>query len=603
MRKSLISLITTLPIVISSLTYAIDNEHIIHNTASWTITVYSQNYSYWITIQDKNLWAKNIGDYWDFFQRWNNNWNSWDSIISTDLLVRNSGYDNKGYVGVNNWFILLWNGNNYTNTNYDIWADNKLHDNLWWGWSDNEEQQNIVKWYDKINHVAINVNNRQWPCEEWYHVPSAWEWQELMMLRCNTNPDICSRSVIGTISTQNGEYEWANYLSNNGIWTAFSSDLLLPFAGDRIYYDGTVYDQDNYAFYWSSSPRGGFYLEDAWLLILSHDDIDPSFNRNRALGQSIRCFKNSYVKFPKTLNLSFISDNIVLWTWKVIENMTWTIPEKAKNAIKTGYILEYRYWSWTDSTTKFDFENEIITQEMATNDSSNVYFIAKWTKIETKPSWSYSGRWTNKETSKETKKKEDNNYIEKKSSISPQLEQSNWKNNTSINKVSTEWRETNEFSEEFKQAYEFAHKKQITTMPTIEKANMKWKLTRIAMAKMLSQYAINLLWQKPANIIVPKFNDITEELDKEYNNGVSLAYQFWIMWINMPDNNFRPNDEVTRAEFATALSRMLYHTPDWKPYYTTHLEKLKAEWIITNNNPKMKELRGYVMIMLMRSAK
>ncbi|MBR7036457.1 S-layer homology domain-containing protein [bacterium] len=30
----------------------------------------------------------------------------------------------------------------------------------------------------------------------------------------------------------------------------------------------------------------------------------------------------------------------------------------------------------------------------------------------------------------------------------------------------------------------------------------------------------------------------------------------------MPDNNFRPNDEVTRAEFATALSRMLYHTSD-----------------------------------------
>ncbi|MBR7036364.1 S-layer homology domain-containing protein [bacterium] len=26
----------------------------------------------------------------------------------------------------------------------------------------------------------------------------------------------------------------------------------------------------------------------------------------------------------------------------------------------------------------------------------------------------------------------------------------------------------------------------------------------------------------------------------------------------MKNNKFRPNDEVTRAEFATALSRMLY---------------------------------------------
>ena len=30
----------------------------------------------------------------------------------------------------------------------------------------------------------------------------------------------------------------------------------------------------------------------------------------------------------------------------------------------------------------------------------------------------------------------------------------------------------------------------------------------------------------------------------------------------MPDNKFRPFDLVTRAEFATALSRMLYSTPD-----------------------------------------
>jgi hypothetical protein len=30
----------------------------------------------------------------------------------------------------------------------------------------------------------------------------------------------------------------------------------------------------------------------------------------------------------------------------------------------------------------------------------------------------------------------------------------------------------------------------------------------------------------------------------------------------MPNNKFRPNDEVTRAEFVTALSRMIYNTQD-----------------------------------------
>ena len=38
-------------------------------------------------------------------------------------------------------------------------------------------------------------------------------------------------------------------------------------------------------------------------------------------------------------------------------------------------------------------------------------------------------------------------------------------------------------------------------------------------------------------------------------------------------------------------------------YYTNHMEKLVKEWIITKDDPKMKELRGYVMLMLMRSAK
>jgi hypothetical protein len=84
---------------------------------------------------------------------------------------------------------------------------------------------------------------------------------------------------------------------------------------------------------------------------------------------------------------------------------------------------------------------------------------------------------------------------------------------------------------------------------------------------------------------------------------VSLAYQLWIMWINILDNRFRPFDLVTRAEFATALSRMLYKLADWNPYYVTHMAKLKEEWIITNDNPEMFEIRWYVMIMLMRSVR
>jgi hypothetical protein len=77
------------------------------------------------------------------------------------------------------------------------------------------------------------------------------------------------------------------------------------------------------------------------------------------------------------------------------------------------------------------------------------------------------------------------------------------------------------------------------------------------------------------------------------------------MWQNAKNNKFRPNDVVTRAEFATALSRMLYWMEDWKwntKYYETHISKLYNEWIINKSDPKIKEKRWYVMIMLMRSA-
>ena len=136
---------------------------------------------------------------------------------------------------------------------------------------------------------------------------------------------------------------------------------------------------------------------------------------------------------------------------------------------------------------------------------------------------------------------------------------------------------------------------------------MDGKLTRIQMAKMLSQYAINVLWQKPDETKNVKFRDVSEKKDVEYDNGVTLAYQLWIMWQNMPNNCFRPNDDVSRAEFVTALSRMLYNTSDWEYketpiYYLPHMIKLYNEWIVNNTDPSIKERRWYVMIMLMRSA-
>ena len=152
-------------------------------------------------------------------------------------------------------------------------------------------------------------------------------------------------------------------------------------------------------------------------------------------------------------------------------------------------------------------------------------------------------------------------------------------------------------------AYQYAYHYKITTQKSIQDAAMNDWLTRIAMAKMLSYYAINVLKKVPDTNKYSEclFDDMTPELMNQYDNWWELSCQLWIMGIGI--KKFRPFDPVTRAEFATALSRLLYWTVDWSDfYYTTHLKKLFEKGIIVNADPNLKELRWYVMIMLMRSA-
>jgi hypothetical protein len=68
---------------------------------------------------------------------------------------------------------------------------------------------------------------------------------------------------------------------------------------------------------------------------------------------------------------------------------------------------------------------------------------------------------------------------------------------------------------------------------------------------------------------------------------------------------FRPYDRISRAEFGTALSRALWGNENegGTPYYAKHLNVLKEAGIMNQiaNAESTKEIRGYVMLMLMRS--
>ena len=624
MKKVLFGIFPIL-LLFSNGTLAQENTHIEYDNINGNITVYSENFEYWITIQDKNVWAENVWDFWLYFQRWNNYGNTWESETTTGLLEYNSSYDNNWY----NWEIKSYIKVG-ENAQLDIWTGWNHYDNLrGWG-KDKNNAENIVKWYDTINHKVINAEWRRWPCESWYHVPSAWEWHELMILYFK------SIWAYSELLTQNDPiFSRAKRYQNWEYWQNFAADMRLPYAWVRTNWSG--YDNNIHWYYRSSSPWGNYETQARRLRIQNTWKIDPSSWRWRAHGQSIRCFKNQYI--PKTYDITFKDKNtnetinvvnIEVW-WTITEEMLPTAPiwhryeyydtdnNEITDTIQTitinndttiyvkkiinNYTITFNTDGWS--------EIQPITQEYWTTitpptpPTKQGYLFKWWSpslpltmpaeNITIKALWLQENSWASwwwGKVNNNAKENENN----KEENIQNNTEEEN--NNTDT----TKQEDDNKFSQEFIQAYNFAFENWITTVSPINKANLEWKLTRIAMAKMLSQYAINVLWMEPDTNRNNKFNDVTDDLDARYNNGVTLAYQLWIMWINMPKNNFRPDDEVTRAEFWTALSRLLFKTEDWKDYYyTTHLNKLMETGIITNNDPKLKELRWYVMIMLMRS--
>lgn len=161
----------------------------------------------------------------------------------------------------------------------------------------------------------------------------------------------------------------------------------------------------------------------------------------------------------------------------------------------------------------------------------------------------------------------------------------------------------NTYSSELNEAYSFAAKEGITSMANIKEANMEWTLIRVHMAKMMVNYAINVLGKTIDATKLCVFSDMVNQTNEMKDYSIK-ACQLWIMGINT--KKFMPNDIVTRAQFATVLSRVLRwdkYNSNWIDYYTNHIKALKDAKIISTTDPSLIELRWYVMLMLMRSHK
>ena len=530
----------------------------------WLIRVFFGDQE--IIVKDRNQWAeKSINEVemgwsdemdavWYYYFWWNNVW-----------LDIKQAFDGNGWVDM---------------TKFPEWFD---HGYLWIDW-----------WND------WTVWSKDMPCNpaSWEYLPSPDDWKNLMQLWWKLNwYEVLYNPIWWWYAFQGGwnTTKWAYNINN--IPEKFASDFLLWLI-PSLYVTNLWVDFDNYFFYQSSMKVWNiWYITQDWLVLLNYLDNIDNINELNSVAMPVRCF------ILPQFEVSFDVDG-----WSEVESQLIFSWNRAVEVEAQKENAEFIWW-YTADWNKFDFSTSI---------TSNIVLYAKWKE---KASDNYSGWWGAGSSSSNVDKngEEKHNSAEDKAGSSTEENIGANQDNIVDNKGWIEKGESESSTRvtyvpdktlpEMEQAYNFSSTYGITSKSSVEAAQMNSPLTRIQMAKMLSNYAMNVLWRQPdVSKWTIKFNDVTNKMDKEYDNGVTISYQLWIMWQNMPNNNFRPNDEVTRAEFVAAFSRMIYWTSDWEykstsKYYTHHMEKLKKEWIVTKINPNMKEKRWYVMMMLMRSVK
>jgi len=566
-----------------------------------------------------------------------------DSIDNTDSSTSSLTTTSEGYVLTDNGKSYTLALNDLDGTYYRWFNDNTDHskwlstawtspytgiilygntnqlNNAWW-WSGDT----VDNWYDSWNPRS----ERQWPCEDWWHVPSRWERNAVVTAWCHLSSNDCISSDLQHAddwTADNGLINIENHYKHY-LWNSFNSDLGMSYSST----------------YWSSSPNPDSNY--AWRLIVIVDGrILPNRSSNRKDTLAVRCIKDSIddEPIPSIYTVTFTTSPE--WYWSV-DKTTVTVDEGTTVEINNNTVT---LWTKvvtatpTADTQQYDYSFVNWTSNCGDTVSANCSIVANFSRVDVTPTqpswwssgggssswwWSSSGWWKRWSTTIEdtTDKVEDKthgavdntgavvtdeNKAEEQNVDQPVQNENQAAATETHNSASTQNNSSSapKYTEEFYDAYNFAKSNWITTKETIQDAKMYTELTRIQMAKMMSQYAMNVLGQTPdISKWTIKFYDVPEKLNKEYDNAVTLAYQLGIMWLNMKNNNFRPRDPVTRAEFATALSRMLYHTEDgtWKvKYYEPHIATLYNKWIINNTNPKLVEKRWYVMLMLMRSVK
>ena len=298
-----------------------------------------------ITIMDRNLWATSTTDAWLYYQWWNNYWftqTTAQANYSTTQVTNASSYGPWEYYSTTFVRRTSW----WWGSNENISWMNPMNDNLWW-WEDDDSGNSYGQWYP-------NFTDRQWPCPEWWHVPSAYEW-----------------SLLNTYWNIDNSH-WSNTTIASADWTSFRTDFNIPLNGYITYLgmnSGYGPTQTSYVYLYTSSP----YNTTAALTMYGNNWFSSDSTNNTARAAWVRCFKNTY-ECPVPYLIQFVDYDwtplqtgmVTAWDMPVYTGST---PERQPDA---QYVYVFNGWTPEISTVTWP---QVYTATYTAIDPSDKYLI------------------------------------------------------------------------------------------------------------------------------------------------------------------------------------------------------------------------------------
>lgn len=170
--------------------------------------------------------------------------------------------------------------------------------------------------------------------------------------------------------------------------------------------------------------------------------------------------------------------------------------------------------------------------------------------------------------------------------------------------------ENSVFNTETTLAYLYAKAFGITTLWSIEEAHPEQGTTRAQLAKMMVQFATNVLWKSindpVRRTMCTRYWDVDAWLwDLAW--FIVQACEAKIMGLQIdettPLKNFSPHTFVTRWEILTVLWRMIFNNKfkDMDPYYIWYMNAFFKAGIIKVNDPTLLDIRAHIWIILQRT--